>query len=126
MYKTINNEELVPRKCTSSCLLENITGYTQQVLWFLPLVDYNGLLTVIVIPDTILFPEAGIILLSTHHMAQSYPINIKSMECCQAIFHHNQLILRYRSNSQFNITIPITNTPSNIPSVTMSAPLQAL
>ena len=51
---------------------------TQQGDWLLPLVDDNGILTVVVILYTILLLEAGRMLLSLHLMDLGHPINIKA------------------------------------------------
>ena len=42
---------------------------TNQGNWLLPLVDYNGMLKAVVVPDTILSTEARIMLPSPQHMA---------------------------------------------------------
>ena len=65
-------------------------SYTHREDWLLPLVYYNVLLKVVVIPDTILLPESDRILLSPQHIAQVYPINSKSREGFKAIVHHNR------------------------------------
>ena len=56
---------------------------THQGYLLLHLVDYNGLMTVVLIPDIILLPEDGRMLLSPRHMAKGFPINNKSREGCQ-------------------------------------------
>ena len=57
MCGLINDEELMPSKCTSS--------------WFeKKIVDFNGPPTVVLILDTILLAEAGRMFLSTQKMSQ--------------------------------------------------------
>ena len=107
-------------------LVRNRIRRTQQGYWILPLVDYNKLLIVVVIPDTLLLPEAGRMLMSQHHMSQGYPINSKASGVCEKIIHQNCCILTHGSNSKFRINFPITNTSYNVPLVTTPERLQEL
>ena len=58
----------------------NRTRCTQQGYWITSLVDDRGLLTIVVIPNTILFTYDSIMLLPPHHMDQSYQIKSKVRE----------------------------------------------
>ena len=90
------------------------------------MVDDNLLLAVVVIPCTILFLEAGSMFLSPNQMSQGYSINRKERKGCQARVHHNRCIIMYGRNSQYKITVPITNTSSNDPFITTFTRLQEL
>ena len=71
-------KNLHPGNAQLSCLGVNRIRCTQQVDWIIPLVDDNGILTVVVILYTILLLEAGRMLLSLHLMDLGHPINIKA------------------------------------------------
>ena len=60
----------------------------------LPLVDYNGLLTVTVIPGNTSLLEDGRMLLSPHNIYQGYPINRKERGGVQ-INNPSQLLISY-------------------------------
>ena len=55
----------------------NRTRCIHQGDWLTNLAYENGILTVLVIPETTLFLEAGIMLLLPNNMYQSHPINSK-------------------------------------------------
>ena len=55
----------------------NRTRCIQQGDWIIPLIDDNGILTVVVILETILFLESDRMLLLPNNIDQNYPINRK-------------------------------------------------
>ena len=53
----------------------NMTRCIQQGDWIIPLIDDNGIMTVVFILETILFLESDRMLLLTNNIDQNYPIN---------------------------------------------------
>ena len=70
--------------------------------------------------------KAGRMFLSPYHISKGYPINIKSRDTCQSMFHQNHCIITHVINSQCSITFPITNTLYNVTVLIKPAQLHVL
>ena len=89
----------------------------------LPIADDNGVITMEVIPNTPLVPNAAKSILSPQHFAKKYPENSAARKSCRATQFHYRCVFHWGIDNERTLTI--YNDRSDVPTFYSAASINA-